>query len=161
MPAMVDQVPRGAIIQSGRGYDFGRVHGAPAAGDDQGLFAVRGCCCAKLGEPSCSNLYMVTSITMPFECETHASPKEPLLGLYIDVDMVQLHDLIGRMGFQAEIGNGNEKYLPHAIGPAVMDDAMTGVTNRLIKCLQSETESHILGPGLVREILYRGRQGGL
>lgn len=106
-----------------------------------------------------ANNYLVTSVTMPFECETHASPKAPLLGLYIDVDMVQLHDLIGRMGLQAEIGNGNEKGLPRAIGPAVMDEEMAGATNRLIKCLQSETESQILGPGLVREILYRALCG--
>jgi hypothetical protein len=28
-----------------------------------------------------ANQYLVTSVTMPFECETFASPEEPLLGL--------------------------------------------------------------------------------
>lgn len=102
-----------------------------------------------------ANNYLVVSVTMPFECETFASPENPLLGLYIDVDMAQLHDLIGRMGFQAEIGNVIGKALPRGIGPAVMDKDMADATHRLIKCLQSETESQILGPGLVREILYR------
>ncbi len=80
---------------------------------------------------------------------------DPLLGLRIDVDMAQLHDLIGRMGLQAEIGNSGEKGLPRAIGPAVMDEDMENAICRLLRCLQSETESRILGPGLVREILYR------
>jgi AraC-like DNA-binding protein len=106
-----------------------------------------------------ANHYLVTSVTMPFECETFASPEEPLLGLYIDIDMAQLHDLIGRMGVQSEIGRASEKGLPRGIGPAVMDEEMADATTRLIKCLQSEAESQILGPGLVREILYRALCG--
>ena len=43
-----------------------------------------------------ANNYLVTSVTMPFECESYASPEEPLVGLYIYIDMAQLHDLIGR-----------------------------------------------------------------
>lgn len=107
-----------------------------------------------------ANNYLVVSITLPFECETFASPEEPLVGLYIDVDMAQLHDLIGKMGLQARIGDAGEKSLPHGIGPAVMDKDMADATSRLIRCLRSETESQILGPGLVREILYRALCGG-
>jgi len=106
-----------------------------------------------------ANHYLVTSVTLPFECETFASPEEPLLGLYIDVDMTQLHDLIGRLDLQMEIGNGGENALPRAIGPAVMDEDMADATMRLVKCLQSEAESQILGPGLVRETLYRALCG--
>ena len=87
------------------------------------------------------------------------SPEDPLMGLYIDIDMAQLHDLIGRMGLQAEIGRAGEKSLPRAIDPAVMDEDMADAMNRLLRCLQSETESQILGPGLVREILYRALCG--
>lgn len=106
-----------------------------------------------------ANNYLVVSVTMPFECEIFASPGDPLLGLYIDIDMAQLHELIGRLGLQAEIGNAREKGLPRGIGPAVMDEDMADATTRLVKCLQSETESQILGPGLVREILYRALCG--
>ena len=96
---------------------------------------------------------------MPFECEAFASPEKPLRGLFIDIDMAQLHDLIGRLGLQAEIEGISGKGLPRGIGPAVMDEDMADVTIRLVKCLQSETESQILGPGLVREILYRALCG--
>jgi len=96
---------------------------------------------------------------MPFECETFASSEHPLLGLYIDIDMGQLHDLIGSLGLSPEIGNDFEKGLPRAMGPAVLDDEMADAIIRLLKCLQSETESQILGPGLVREILYRALCG--
>lgn len=105
-----------------------------------------------------ANNYLVTSISIPFECETYATPEEPLLGIYIDIDMAQLHDLISRMGLEMEILNGPGK-LPRGIGPAVMDEDMADATTRLVRCLQSETESQILGPGLVREILYRALCG--
>jgi AraC-like DNA-binding protein len=102
-----------------------------------------------------ANHYLVTSVTMPFECETFASPEEPLRGLYIDIDMGQLRDLIGRMDVHTEIVNGGDRTLPRGIGPAIMNREMLDATTRLVKSLQSETESQILGPGLVREILYR------
>lgn len=106
-----------------------------------------------------ANHYLVTSVTMPFECETFASIDEPLRGLYIDIDMGQLHDLIGRIDVQTGIGNGGERILPRGIGPAIMDEEMLDATTRLVKCLQSETEAQILGPGIVREILYRALCG--
>ncbi len=102
-----------------------------------------------------TNNYLVTMVTMPFECETFATPEEPLLGLHIDIDLGQLHDLIGRLGLHSELGSIGEKGLPRGIGPAVMDEEMADATTRLVKCLQSDTEAQILGPGLVREILYR------
>ena len=99
--------------------------------------------------------YLVTTVTMPFECEVFASPGEPIRGLFIDIDMTQLHELIGRLGLAAEINNGADNGLPQGIGPAVMDEDMADAIHRLLKCLHSDTESQILGPGLVREILYR------
>ena len=106
-----------------------------------------------------TNHYLVTSVTMPFECEAFASPEKPLRGLFIDIDMAQLHDLIGRLGLRPKIGNTGEKGLPRGIGPAVLDEDMADAISRLLRCLQSEAEAQILGPGLVREILYRALCG--
>lgn len=105
-----------------------------------------------------ANNYLVTSVTMPADFETCASSAEPVRGL-IYIDMAQLHDLIGRMGIQAPIGKESEKGLPRGIGPAVMAMEMADATTRLVRCLQSETEAQILGPGLVREIMYRALCG--
>ena len=109
--------------------------------------------------PYDANNYLVTMVTMPFECETLATPEEPLLGLYIDIDMGQLHDLIGRMELQTEMDNTGEKTLCRGIAPAIMDEEMADATYRLTKCLKSDTETQILGPMLVREILYRALCG--
>jgi AraC-like DNA-binding protein len=102
-----------------------------------------------------ANHYLVASVTMPCNCETFASQEEPVRGLYIDIDMGQLRELIGQMDLQLNTDNNFKKTLPCGIGPATMDKDMRDAVLRLLKCLQSETETQILGPGLVREILYR------
>lgn len=101
------------------------------------------------------NNYLVVSVAMPFECETFAGPDSALLGLYIDVDFSQLHDLIARMEKQAVRQDTRGGVLPRGIGPAPMDGEMVDATVRLLRCLRSETETRVLGPGLVREILFR------
>lgn len=103
--------------------------------------------------------YLVTSVAMPFECEAFGTLENPLLGLYIDIDMTQLHDLIGQMGLQKEVGKLGENGFPLGIGPSVMDEDMKDATIKLLKALRSETEAKILAPGLVREIYYRALRG--
>ncbi|WP_432734506.1 AraC family transcriptional regulator [Maridesulfovibrio sp. FT414] len=99
--------------------------------------------------------YLVTSVAMPFECESFPSEDEPLLGLYIDIDMAQLNDLITHMNLQAKIARLDENDFPLGIGPSAMSADMKDATVKLLKALRSETEAKILAPGLVREIYYR------
>lgn len=41
-----------------------------------------------------SGHYLVQTLPLPFECETFASPQEPLFGVSIDVDPVLLSELV-------------------------------------------------------------------
>ncbi|MFU1922778.1 AraC family transcriptional regulator, partial [Klebsiella pneumoniae] len=41
--------------------------------------------------------YLVMSVPLPFECETHASAAEPLLGVSVDVDIGTLKELLLQM----------------------------------------------------------------
>jgi AraC-like DNA-binding protein len=92
---------------------------------------------------------------MPFECETFATPEEPVLGIYIEIDLPLLHELIAQLGENHPSASRGDSAVPCAIGPAVLEPEMSEAVARLLKCLQSKTESRILGPGLLREILYR------
>ncbi|SHJ37694.1 transcriptional regulator, AraC family [Malonomonas rubra DSM 5091] len=103
--------------------------------------------------------YLVTSVTMPFECETQASPENPVLGIYIDIDLPLLHELIAQLGQDHEVTVRSDNVLPRAIGPALLEPEMSAAVGRLLKALQSETEAKILGPGLRKEILFRALQG--
>ena len=105
--------------------------------------------------------YLVTPISMPFECETFPNGNEPLLGLYIDIDLAQLNDLISQVDLHTDMQAHTVSDLQLAIGPSVMDDEMKDATIRLLKAHRSEEETRILGPAYVREIHYRalcGRQ---
>jgi AraC-like DNA-binding protein len=103
--------------------------------------------------------YLVTSVAMPFECESFPCPENPLLGLFIDIDMLQLNDLITQMDLQAEVANQNVSDFPLGIGPSAMDEDMKDAAIKLLKALRTDREAKILAPGLVREIYYRALCG--
>lgn len=103
--------------------------------------------------------YLVTSVAMPFECESFPSEDEPLLGLYIDIDMGQLNALISQMDLQTDVAALEDNTYPLGIGPSLMDEDMKDAAVKLLKALRSEKETKILAPGLVREIYYRALCG--
>ncbi|GAB6037554.1 hypothetical protein JCM15519_21130 [Fundidesulfovibrio butyratiphilus] len=85
--------------------------------------------------------YLVTSVAMPFETETHPDKDEPLLGMFIDINMVQLADLISQMDLQAEVAKVTENDFPLGVGPSVMDEDMKDAALKLLKALQTERET--------------------
>ena len=103
--------------------------------------------------------YLVTPISMPFECETFPNGNEPLLGMYIDIDLAQLNDLISQVDLHAGMQSHSVSDLQLAIGPSAMDDEMKDATIRLLKAHRSEQEVRILGPAYLREIHYRALCG--
>ena len=99
---------------------------------------------------------LVLSVPMPFECQTTASEEEPLLGLSIGVDPILVGELLLKMGDAAN-AEPSSYVSSTAINQDVMDAAL-----RLAEALASPTDSRILGPQIVREIVYRvltGEQG--
>ncbi|MGE4191989.1 MAG: AraC family transcriptional regulator N-terminal domain-containing protein [Pseudodesulfovibrio sp.] len=103
--------------------------------------------------------YLVVSVTMPFESESFPAENDPLLGVYIDIDLGQLNDLIPQMDLHADFLDMEDKGYPLGIGPSAMDGDMKDAVTKLLKALRSEREARILGPGLVREVYYRALCG--
>ena len=93
---------------------------------------------------------LVLSVPMPFECETTASPEEPLLGLFIAVDSMLVGELILEMG---DAGGGGEP--ASYVNSAALNREVTDAAVRLAEALASAADSRILGPQIVREIVYR------
>ncbi len=106
-----------------------------------------------------ANNYLVLSVAIPFYCETFASPEHPLLGIYVDVDMLQLLELVSQLQPHPRPCDDDKTSLPQGLGPATLDDDMADATVRLLKCLQSDVETRVLGSGLIREILFRALCG--
>ena len=102
--------------------------------------------------------YLVLSVPLPFECETEASPEEPMLAVSIRVDLAVLGELLMKMD-----GAHRNPSIPQGIYSTELDLKLSETTVRLLECLSNPAETRILGPQIVRELTYRvlcGEQGG-
>ena len=86
---------------------------------------------------------------MPMECATVASEGEPLLGLVINVDPIMVGELLLEMG---DIPNVQPTSL---VKSSVITEEVMDAAARLARALASPTDARILGPQIVREIVYR------
>ena len=102
--------------------------------------------------------YLILSVPMPFECETLASADEPLLGIFVDVDVEDLRGLVATVedpGLPAM----DLDHVRCGVEPAPLDAAMLDATARLLRCLLDPVDVRVLGPTIVRELTYRALRG--
>ncbi|TGK01411.1 AraC family transcriptional regulator [Leptospira langatensis] len=95
--------------------------------------------------------YLVVSVPLPIECETTASAKEPVLGIYITVDPAS----VGEILLDMEDPQYHEESLPKGIYSAPVTNTLVDAAIRLLEALASQRDGKILGPMIVREIIYR------
>jgi AraC-like DNA-binding protein len=103
--------------------------------------------------------YLVLSVPLPAECETEASPEEPLLLLAIHVEPATLGEMLLEMDEPLPPAGPT----PRGISSTPMTEELGGAVIRLLECLKRPLDSRVLGRQIVREIVYRvlqGEQGG-
>lgn len=106
-----------------------------------------------------SETYLVLGVPLPFECETHATPEEPLLGLSIDINVPLLHELVAKFSGKLHLESGSTSD-PHAgVEPVPMNGEMINATERLLSCLRDPMDSKVLGAAAANEIIYRVLRG--
>jgi AraC-like DNA-binding protein len=101
--------------------------------------------------------YLAVSVPVPFECETEGSPEKPMLAVKIGVTPAAVTELLMQME-QLQPANGSQ---PQIMEAAAMDDALSGAIVRLLESLRSDDDARILGPQIVREIIYHVLRGKL
>lgn len=100
--------------------------------------------------------YLVLSVPLPFECETHASAKEPMLGLFVDIERADLIEFLKLMELD---GPAPGTALSLGVTPAALHAEMRDAVQRLMRALCTDAASLALGPGILREILFHAIQG--
>ncbi|MFC0228312.1 AraC family transcriptional regulator [Serratia aquatilis] len=96
--------------------------------------------------------YLLMTVPLPFECETFASPEQPLVGLAVNIDTQMLQDLL--------IDIGDDDYLmkprmeSSGVNLAPLSDEMLCATERLLDVMAKPLDARVLGPQIVRELLY-------
>ncbi|SAK86541.1 AraC family transcriptional regulator [Caballeronia pedi] len=103
--------------------------------------------------------YLAVSVPVPFSMETDASPKRPLLALYLHLDFTLAAELAAQIDRE-----GVTEYVqaPRSMMSTPMDDAMQTSVLRLLEAMSRPLEAAVLGPGLLRELYFRvltGAQG--
>ena len=101
--------------------------------------------------------YLVLAVPLAFECETEATPENPLLGVSIRVDLFVLTELLMKMG-----GKLRQQAKPYGISSVPLQRNLSEAIVRLLEQISHPEEALILGPQTVREITYHvlcGEQG--
>ena len=104
------------------------------------------------------NHYLVLSVPLPFESESEGSPEKPLLGVKIGVTPAIVTELLMQME-EWQPANGVQ---PQIMQATALDETLSGATVRLLESLRSADDARILGPQIIREIIYyvlRGKLG--
>ncbi|GMG84600.1 AraC family transcriptional regulator [Paralimibaculum aggregatum] len=106
--------------------------------------------------------YLVVSVPMPFECETFATPEEPLMGVFIGIDRAMLGELVDLIDGTAPGAAGAAAGDPGWLGaePVRLDPGMADAVERLLLAHGNPADARALGPGLAREVVYRALTGG-
>ncbi|MCU1321031.1 MAG: DNA-binding protein AraC-type [Acidobacteriaceae bacterium] len=104
--------------------------------------------------------YLVLTVPLPFECETIVAPDGPFLAFSVRVDLAILSELVMKM----EARGGPTLVVPaeQTVSATPMDASLSDAAVRLLECLNTPADTAVLGPQIVREILYRalcGEQG--
>ncbi len=87
--------------------------------------------------------YLIQALSVPFECETFALPDAPLLGVSIAIDRAVLSELVLAMGVTE--GRAASAQTLESMTSAVLDDAMRGCVERLLRCLHDPLECKVMG----------------
>lgn len=94
---------------------------------------------------------LIVSVSMPFDCDTVASPELPMIAVSMKLEADTVNELLAKTYFE------NDKFKPLITGMSVIqyDQTISNVLIRLLKTLGSEQDSLILGEQIKRELLYR------
>ncbi|MCZ4060185.1 AraC family transcriptional regulator [Pantoea sp. LMR881] len=95
--------------------------------------------------------YLMLTVPLPVECETWASPEKPIAGMCLNVDTASLQDLL------IEIGD-DESFQPQpqtsGIHSSWLTEPMLCAAERLLDIMTQPRDARVLGPQIVREIIY-------
>ncbi|MCW1833124.1 AraC family transcriptional regulator [Pantoea ananatis] len=95
--------------------------------------------------------YLMLTVPLPVECETWASPEQPLAGMCLRVDTASLQDLL------MDIGD-DEGFQPQPLTSGIhsgwLTEPMLCAAERLLDVMTQPRDARVLGPHIVREIIY-------
>jgi len=102
--------------------------------------------------------YLVVSASIPYEYSAEASPDAPVAGLFVELDLPELNELALAAGPAAD-ATADASPAAAGLGAVPLDDAMRDVIRRILDAMLDPRDAAVLGPSLVREVVYRALLG--
>lgn len=102
--------------------------------------------------------YLVAAVPMLFVTETEATVSEPMLGITLRIDVLEVAELALTIDEQ----HTRPPTAPTGLVSTPLDDRLRDALLRLLQALQSPLEARLLTPGILREIYFHvlgGAQG--
>ncbi|AWH55452.1 AraC family transcriptional regulator [Stenotrophomonas sp. ESTM1D_MKCIP4_1] len=103
--------------------------------------------------------YLAVSVPVPFTMETEATAEQPLLAIYLHLDL----SLAAALMLELDGHAPPAPVVAQSMMASPMQPAMQTTVLRLLDALADPLEAAMLGPALVRELYFRvltGAQGG-
>ncbi|MEM8572836.1 MAG: AraC family transcriptional regulator [Pseudomonadota bacterium] len=100
--------------------------------------------------------YLAVGLPLYFECETHASVEEPLVGIFLSMETQDLHRLSQDMALQDLPRLQAQPSL--GIEPLAMTAPLREAVTRLSGQLLAPAQAAVLGPATVREVFFHALQ---
>ena len=97
--------------------------------------------------------YLVVTVPVPADCETNVAAEGPFLGVAVRIDLTVLGEILLLMRDPPDEPGSFSTDCVRVVAPPVTS-LFSGITVRLMEALTSESDSRVLGPQLVRELLY-------
>lgn len=144
---------------------FGYVASSPQIYEPSLMIVVQGSKVACLGPRTFeygTGHYLIQALSVPFKCETFATPEKPLYGVSVAIDRVLLGELVQAMG--PVTGHESQVQTPESMTSVRIDNTMRDSVERLLRCLHDPLECQAMGQARIREVLYtalRGPQSGV
>lgn len=144
---------------------FGYVASSPQIYEPSLMIVVQGRKVACLGPRTFeygAGHYLIQALSVPFQCETFATPDMPLYGVAVAIDRTLLSEMVQSMGNLDS--QRCEPQTPESMSSVLIDQAMCASVERLLVCLQDPLECQVMGAARIRDVLYtalRGPQAGV
>lgn len=103
--------------------------------------------------------YVVVMAPVPYECESSASERDPLLGVVVDVDLQALNRFAKLPGLASLDVPATPTPLGPGLHPAAVSAELSDASRRLVRMLTSPSDTQALGTAMADEILYWALKG--
>jgi len=97
--------------------------------------------------------YLVISSPQPVECETYILGDEPLIGIYINLDMNRLQRVVRK--YSQFVEEEKSKEITFSITCNIRTQVIEEIYIKLLNILDNEAESCMMCDGLLDELYYR------